>query len=126
MILLLSDVINTMSAHVTRKLHEVRVSLTCRLTVGEDVPLLTDVLQTAVSRADTVIVVGGLNEEEQYITLKALATITGHPLPLSKKFIPRPNGWGAAVHWLNGWLLPTDEAVCSSACRVSGTNWPTC
>jgi nicotinamide-nucleotide amidase len=109
--LLLSDVINTMAAYVTRKLHEVRVGLTCRLTVGEDVALLTDVLQTAVSRADVVIVVGGLNEEQQYVTLRALATIVGHPFDNQQMAPPAAQRLGSSDVELNGWLLETENGV---------------
>jgi len=109
--LLLSDVINTMAAYVTRKLHEVRVGLTCRLTVGEDVALLTDVLQTAVSRADVVIVVGGFNEEQQYVTLRALATIVGYSFDSQQIGPPAAQRLGSSDVEMNGWLLETDNGV---------------
>jgi nicotinamide-nucleotide amidase len=109
--LLLSDVINTMAAYVTRKLHEVRVGLTCRLTVGEDVALLTDVLQTAVSRADVVIVVGGLNEEQQYVTLRALAALVGHPFDSQQMAPPTAQRLGSSDVEMNGWLLATENGV---------------
>ena len=109
--LLLSDVINTMAAYVTRKLHEVRVGLTCRLTVGEDVALLTDVLQTAVSRADVVIVVGGLNEEQQYVTLRALATMVGYSFDSQQMAPPAAQRLGSSGVEMNGWLLETDNGV---------------
>jgi nicotinamide-nucleotide amidase len=109
--LLLSDIINTMSAHVTRKLLEVRASLTCRVTVGQDLSLLVNVLKTAVSRADTVVVVGGLNEEERYITLKALATITGHTFTADQKVHPAAQRLGGGNALADGWLLLTDSGM---------------
>lgn len=108
--LLLSDIINTLAAHVTRKLCELRLGLTCRLTVGEDVALITDVLQTAVSRADVVMVVGGLTQQEQYVTLRALATVTGHTFTPEQKIHPAAQ-WLGDKAYLSGWLLTTHAGV---------------
>lgn len=108
--LLLSDIINTLAAHVTRKLRDLHLGLTCRLTVGEDVALITDVLQTAVSRADVVVVVGGLTQQEAYVTLRALALVTDHAFTVEQKIHPTAQWLGDKAS-LSGWLLTTGEGV---------------
>ncbi len=107
--LLLSDIINTVAALVTRKLTEAGVVLTCRLTVGEDVALLTDVLRTAVARADLVVVVGGIDEAQDYVTLRAIATVTGHSFTGDQP-IPSAAQWLASKQ-SGGWLLAAAEGT---------------
>ena len=58
--LLMSDILDTNAAHVSRSLSQVKIELTCKVTVGDDLELITDVIQTALRRADVVITIGGL------------------------------------------------------------------
>jgi nicotinamide-nucleotide amidase len=109
--LLLSDVINTMAAHVTRKLRDLRVSLTCRVTVGEELPLVLDVLQTAATRADLVIVVGGLSEAMRYVALQALATITGHIFDSERQPFPTAQRLDSSHVNTVGWLVETEAGT---------------
>jgi nicotinamide-nucleotide amidase len=109
--LLLNDVINTTAAYITRKLQELRVGLTCRITIGESLSLLTDVLQAAVSRADVVIIVGGLTEPERYISLRALATITGHPYRDGHQPVPSAQLLVGSHADAGGWILPIETGT---------------
>jgi nicotinamide-nucleotide amidase len=109
--LLLSDVINTIAAHVTRKLREVRVSLTCRVTVGEELSLVIDVLQTAAARADVVVVVGGLTEVMQHVTLRALATLTGHTFSSDGQPFPAAQRLDSKHVNTAGWLVEMDQGT---------------
>ncbi|RMD49983.1 MAG: hypothetical protein D6835_04865 [Candidatus Thermofonsia bacterium] len=60
--LLHSDILNTNAAFVSRVLKEQNLPLTCKVTVGEDLPMVTNVLQSALGRADVVLVIGGSTE----------------------------------------------------------------
>ena len=109
--LLCGDVINIMSAHVVRRLVDVRVQITCRVTVGQELALVADVVQTAVSRADVVIVIGGLTEEEQYASLQAIATLTNHPFTPTQKVQPQGQQLGGDASPAVGWRLTIGQST---------------
>lgn len=60
--LLVSDVLDTNIAHLSRSLREIHVPITCKVTVGEDLDLVTDVLRVALGRADVVLAINSLHE----------------------------------------------------------------
>lgn len=55
--LLFSDVLDTNIAHLSRSLWEVQVPITCKVTVGDDMPMIIDVLRVALERADVVLAI---------------------------------------------------------------------
>ncbi|MCA9934643.1 MAG: hypothetical protein H6662_00960 [Ardenticatenaceae bacterium] len=57
--LLVGDVLDTNIAHLSRSLREIRVPLTCKVTVGEDPDMVASVLQTGIRRADVVLAIDG-------------------------------------------------------------------
>lgn len=71
--LLMSDILDTNAAHVSRSLSQVKINLTCKVTVGDDLELITDVIQTALRRADMVITIGGLGAGRTDFTRQAVA-----------------------------------------------------
>lgn len=71
--LLMSDILDTNAAHVSRSLSQVKIELTCKVTVGDDLELITDVIQTALRRADVVITIGGLGAGGNNFTRQAVA-----------------------------------------------------
>jgi nicotinamide-nucleotide amidase len=71
--LLMSDILDTNAAHVSRSLSQVKIDLTCKVTVGDDLELITDVIQTALRRADIVITIGGLGAGSHDFTRQAVA-----------------------------------------------------
>jgi molybdenum cofactor synthesis domain-containing protein len=75
--LLMSDILDTNAAHVSRSLSQLKVSLTCKVTVGDDLDLITDVIQNALARADIVITIGGLGSAKQDFTRQAVARALG-------------------------------------------------
>ncbi|MEM7334547.1 MAG: molybdopterin-binding protein [Chloroflexota bacterium] len=75
--LLVSDIIDTNSAYISRCLREVDISLTSKVTVGDDLDMIVDVLTVAMRRADAVLTTGGLGDGKQDFTRQALAKITG-------------------------------------------------
>ena len=71
--LLMSDILDTNAAHVSRSLSQVKIDLTCKVTVGDDLDLITDVIETALRRADVVITIGGLGAGRTDFTRQAVA-----------------------------------------------------
>lgn len=63
--LLHSDILNTNAAFVSRILKEQNLPLTCKVTVGEDLTMVMNVLQSALGRADVVLVIGGSTEGDR-------------------------------------------------------------
>lgn len=79
--LLMSDIIDTNSAYVTRSLREIDVHVICRTTVGEeDLPILADVLRVGAQRAEVVLVLGGEQGNGSGIIGQAIAQLTGRDL----------------------------------------------
>jgi competence/damage-inducible protein CinA-like protein len=70
----------TNGTHITRKLLEVGVEVGARITVADDLALLTSAFRTAWSRADLVIATGGLGPTEDDLTREAAAAALGRPL----------------------------------------------
>lgn len=78
--LLVSDILDTNSAYISRCLREIDISLTSKVTVGDDVEMIADVLQVALRRADAVLTTGGLGHGETDFTRQAIAKINGGKL----------------------------------------------
>lgn len=88
--LLVSDILDTNSAFVSRSLREVKVDLTCKVTVGDDLDMIADAFRTALRRADVVISTGGLGTGRDDYTRQAVTAVTGREL------LPDPPGIAGA------------------------------
>lgn len=75
--LLLNDILDTNSAHATHCLQDANISITCKVTVGDDPSLIAEVLHVALNRADVVITTGGLGTHDDDFTRQALSLVTG-------------------------------------------------
>jgi nicotinamide-nucleotide amidase len=89
--LLMSDILDTNAAHVSRSLSQVKIDLTCKVTVGDDLVLITEVIQTALRRADVVITIGGLGNGRTDFTRQAIA------LALKRDYSPQFPGIAGAT-----------------------------
>lgn len=78
--LLVSDILDTNSAFVSRSLREVKVDLTCKVTVGDDPDMIADAFRAALRRADVVISTGGLGTGRDDFTRQAVTAVTGREL----------------------------------------------
>lgn len=78
--LLVSDILDTNAAYISRSLREVNVDLTCKVTVGDDPKMIADVLHTALCRADVVIATGGMGGNKDDFTRQALSAVTSRPM----------------------------------------------
>lgn len=84
--LLVSDILDTNAAYISRSLREVSVNLTCKLTIGDDPEMIADAFRIALNRADIVIATGGLGSGKDDFTQQAITAVT-HRSP-----IPEPPG----------------------------------
>lgn len=78
--LLVSDILDTNAAYISRSLREAQATMTCKVTVGDDSQMIADVLRVGLSRADVVLTTGGLGQGTNDFTLEAIAACTGRRL----------------------------------------------
>lgn len=78
--LLLGEITDTNATYISEQLAGVGVDLHYRHTVGDNLERLCGVLRTAMSRADVVVLCGGLGPTEDDLTREALSEVTGRPL----------------------------------------------
>lgn len=78
--LLVSDILDTNSAYVSRSLREVKVELTGKVTIGDNPHMIADAFQVALRRADIVIATGGLGTGRDDFTREAVTAVTGREL----------------------------------------------
>ncbi len=89
--LLVSDILDTNAAYVSRSLREVKVELTSKVTVGDDPAMIADAFKVALRRADVVIATGGLGVGRDDFTRQAVTAVTGREL------LPDPPGVSGAA-----------------------------
>lgn len=75
--LLVSDILDTNAAYVSRSLRDLSVELTCKVTVGDDPAEIAEVFHNALLRADVVIASGGVGSDPDDFTRQALTAVIG-------------------------------------------------
>lgn len=80
--LLVSDILDTNAAFISRSMREVQARLTCKVTVGDEPEMIANVLRVGLQRADVVLTTGGLGSEESDYTRRAVAAVTGRRITL--------------------------------------------
>ncbi len=78
--LLVSDILDTNAAYISRSLREANLNLTCKVTVGDEPELIVDAIQVGLRRADVVLTTGGLGAGANDFTRHALARLLKRPL----------------------------------------------
>ena len=78
--LLVSDILDTNAAFISRSLREVQVELTCKATVGDELEMIVDALRVGLNRADVVLTTGGLGAGPDDFTKQAVSELSGLPL----------------------------------------------
>lgn len=78
--LLLTDILNTNAAHVTRRLRENNIPISCRITIGDDPAAIASLIQELLPRYPVIITLGGLGTEPGDYTRQAIAEATGRRL----------------------------------------------
>ena len=78
--LLLGDILNTDAQFLAKELASLGIGLYAQTVVGDNRERLTQAIQTALSRADLVLLSGGLGPTDDDITRETAAEIFGRPL----------------------------------------------
>jgi len=78
--LLISDILDTNAAFISRSLREVQAKLTCKITVGDDQKMIANVVRVGLGRADIVLTTGGLGSGTDDLTRQAICLLTGRAL----------------------------------------------
>ena len=81
--LLLGDIVNTNAAYIGAALASIGVDCFLHVAVGDNEERIAAALDTALSRADAVIVTGGLGPTQDDVTREAIARCTGRALERS-------------------------------------------
>jgi nicotinamide-nucleotide amidase len=78
--LLLGEIVDTNASYLSQKLAELGIDVLHRQTVGDNLGRLTEAIRTALSRADVVLLTGGLGPTDDDLTREGIAEATGRPL----------------------------------------------
>lgn len=88
--LLLGQIVDTNAPYLSRMLSTLGIDVFYRVTVGDNAARLSEALQTALSRADLVITIGGLGPTQDDLTKETIAQVLGERMiadPESEKAI---------------------------------------
>lgn len=80
--ILLGEIVDTNAAWLARRLRDLGINLFYKTTVGDNEERIAAAMRQALSRADVVIVSGGLGPTVDDVTRDAAARATGRPLEL--------------------------------------------
>jgi nicotinamide-nucleotide amidase len=94
--LLLGQIVNTNAPYLARRLNELGFDVLFQSTVGDNRARMTQVLTTALSRADIVITTGGLGPTQGDITKEVAAELLGRKLQLHEPSLEQIKAFFAA------------------------------
>lgn len=83
--LLLGNIVNTNASYLSRKCAELGYSLYHEITVGDNEERLCEAITTSLSRADVVILTGGLGPTKDDITKEAVAKVLNRNLVMDEE-----------------------------------------
>ena len=109
--LLMSDILDTNAAHVARSLNQVRVNLTCKITVGDDLDMITTVIKNALERADVVITIGGLGAGRSDFTRQAVAQALNRAYSLEFPSVEGATILGTQNSYMPGIMVYAEKGV---------------
>ena len=89
------DTVDSNSAMIAQRLGELAIGVYRKVTVGDDVPLLTAELTAMCASADLVIVNGGLGPTIDDLTAEILAAVAGVPLQEHPEAVEHLKQWCA-------------------------------
>jgi nicotinamide-nucleotide amidase len=78
--LLLGQITDTNAAYIARELAELGVDLYFKQTVGDNPPRIQEAVRLALSRAEAILITGGLGPTEDDLTVEAVAGALGEDL----------------------------------------------
>ena len=89
------DTVDSNSALIARRLGEIGIGVHRKVTVGDDMNLLTEELRAMVAAADLVLVNGGLGPTIDDLTAEVLAVVAGVPLEQHPAAVAHLERWCA-------------------------------
>jgi nicotinamide-nucleotide amidase len=75
--LLFGDIVNGNAAYLGRQLADVGITITHSVVVGDDIETIADAIRTALSRADAVVMTGGIGPTQDDLTREGIALAAG-------------------------------------------------
>lgn len=109
--LLVSDILDTNAAYISRSLREVNVALTSKVTIGDDPDMIADAFRVALRRADVVIATGGMGHGKDDFTRQVVTAVTHRQLSSDPPGIQGGIVLGDSEIGATGIMLEEDEGV---------------
>ncbi|HXF82166.1 MAG TPA: competence/damage-inducible protein A [bacterium] len=78
--LLLGQIVDTNAAYLAQELADLGIDVYFKQTVGDNIARVQDAVRLALSRADVVLITGGLGPTEDDLTVEAVAGVVGDDL----------------------------------------------
>src|SRR5258706_5653962 len=91
--LLLGDIVNTNAAHIGQALASIGVDCFMHTSVGDNEKRIADAIAASLSRADAVIITGGIGPTQDDVTREAISAVTRRALvrqPQNQDDLPAP------------------------------------
>lgn len=96
--LLMGNIVNTNAAYLSRKLADIGITVYYQSTVGDNKERLKQAIQTAIERADIVILSGGLGPTADDLTKETAAEVMGRSMYLDERSKERICKYFARIH----------------------------
>jgi len=117
--ILLGNIVNTNASYLSRKCAELGFSLYFEITVGDNEDRLCEVLKSALSRSDIVILTGGLGPTQDDMTKEAVAKVFGRSLIMDEHSKERISSYFSFMYHNNLSKLASSAALPS----ITENNW---
>lgn len=95
--ILMGNIVNTNAAYLSRKLAQIGVSVYYQSVVGDNEERLSLAIKQAISRADVVILSGGLGPTKDDLTKEVAAKVLGRTMSLDERSMERIREYFARV-----------------------------
>lgn len=95
--ILMGNIVNTNAAYLSRKLAQIGVSVYYQSVVGDNEERLSLAIKQAISRADVVILSGGLGPTQDDLTKEVAAKVLGRTMSLDERSMERIREYFARV-----------------------------
>ena len=99
--LLMGNIVNTNAAYLSKKLAAIGVSVYYQSTVGDNKERLKKTIETALSRADIIILSGGLGPTADDLTKETAAEVLGRNMYLDEHSMERIRAYFKKIHRAN-------------------------
>jgi len=117
--ILLGNIVNTNASYLSRKCAELGFSLYFEITVGDNEDRLCEVLKSALSRSDIVILTGGLGPTQDDMTKEAVAKVFGRSLIMDEHSKERISSYFSFLYHNNLSKLSNSSVLPS----ITENNW---